>query len=219
MSLFGSRTIHCLPYLIYAVESMARRGLGFALTPFALEEVLFVNERNERASVYAPHDAGAHATRIAPHRAAVCTLYESVAQRLAQIKTRGLLTLHFITPTWIEVRKELLKSVTCEQLFRRLSWRVSRLFELYSDAPLTYDHQTLIARAATIETVSENLWMHRFERYSNRRQEKTPMHGFLGEVTYQGHALEELLPLIIAGEFLQFGKETAFGLGRYFATA
>ena len=96
---------------------------------------------------------------------------------------------------------------------------MARLFKLYGDAPLAYDHQDLIAKAAKIEIVNENLWTHRFARYSNRRQDKTPMQGFLGEIAYRGAALEELLPFIIAGEFLQLGKETAFGLGRYLSTA
>ena len=219
VTLIGSAAIARLPYLICAVELMARHGLGHALAPFALEEVLVVNERNERASIYSPRNAEPQTTRVTPPRAALTTLYDLVARRLAQITTSGALTLLFITPTWIEINKETLGSVTCEQLFKRLSWRAARLFELYGDTPLVFDHRELIAKAATVETASEDVWMHRFVRYSNRRQGETPMRGFLGAIAYRGKALKELLPLIVAGEFLQLGKETAFGLGRYLCAA
>ena len=158
-------------------------------------------------------------TRIAPHKTEVKTLYDLVAQRLMQLDIRDALTLLFITPTWIEIKKEALKSINCEQLIKRLSWRIAQLFDLYGDAPLVYDHKALIAQAATVETTSEHLWTHHFERYATRRHGKTPMQGFLGEITYRGAALKELLPLIVAGEFLQLGRETAFGLGRYWSLA
>lgn len=215
LTLFGSAAIARLPYIIYAVELMARHGLGASLAPFELEEVLAVDERGESLVIYAPQQTGPQATRVVPHKQRITTLRELVAQRLMQLDIRDSLTLFFITPAWIEISKEMLESVDCEQLCKRLSWRMAQLFELYGDAPLPYDHRDLIAKAATVRTESERLWTHRFERYSNRRRDKTPMQGFLGEITYRGAALEELLPFVVAGEFLQLGKETAFGLGRY----
>lgn len=216
MTLIGP-TITKLPYIVYAVELMAQHGFGFARVPFKLEEVLIVNERNENFTIYTPQNKEPQMTRITPHQTEVKTLYDLVAWRLTQLDMQDTLTLLFITPTWVEIKKESLKSINCEQLVKRLSWRIARLFELYGDAPLIYDHKALIAQAATVETTSEHLWTHHFERYSNRRHDKTPMQGFLGEITYRGAPLKELLPLIIAGEFLQLGKETAFGLGRYWS--
>lgn len=209
MTLFGP-SLTKLPYIVYAVELMARHGLGFARTPFELEEVLIVNEHNERTRIYTPQ-----MMRIASHKTEIKTLSDLVEYRLSQINLEDALTLLFITPTWIEIRKETLESINCEQFVKRLSWRMAQLFELYAGAPLVYNHHTLIAKAATIETTSENLWFHRFERFANRTQNKKPLCGFLGTLTFRGKALKELLPLIIAGEFLQLGRETAFGLGRY----
>lgn len=219
LTLFGSTAIARLPYIVYAVELMGQHGLGSARTPFELEEVLVLNERNECFSIYTPQKSEPQTTRIAPHKQEVTTLHDLIERRLLQFDIRDSLTLLFITPAWVEINGEVLKSITCEQLFKRLSWRISRLFELYGDAPLIYDYQNLIAKAATVRTTNEFIWMHRFTRYSNRHQDKTPMQGFLGELTYRGAALEELLPIIVAGEFLQLGKETAFGLGRYLCAA
>lgn len=214
MTLYGT-AIAKLPYIVYAVELMARHGLSVARTPFELEEVLIVNEQNESISIYTPADM----SRITPHKAEIKTLSELVEHRLSQINMEDTLTLLFITPTWIEIKKEILESINCETFIKRLSWRMAQLFELYGNAPLAYDHKTLIEQSATIETTNENLWFHRFERFANRTQSKKPLQGFLGAITFRGRALKELLPLIIAGEFLQLGKETAFGLGRYWTLA
>jgi CRISPR/Cas system endoribonuclease Cas6 (RAMP superfamily) len=53
------------------------------------------------------------------------------------------------------------------------------------------------------------------DRYSNRRGGKLELDGFMGDVTFAGPAIQELLPLLVAGEFLNVGSGTAFGLGRY----
>ena len=37
----------------------------------------------------------------------------------------------------------------------------------------------------------------------------------MGEIVYAGPSLRELLPLVVAGEFLHVGSGTAFGLGNY----
>lgn len=213
MTLFGT-AISKLPYIVYAVELMARHGLGFARVPFGLEEVLIVNERNESLCIYTPQ-----MTRITPHKTKLKTLCDLVEHRLAQMSFNDSLTLLFITPTWVEIRKYVLESVTFGQLVTRLSWRMAQVFELYGEAPLLYDYKTLIEQSATVETINENLWFHQFERFANRTQSKKPLRGFLGAITYRGETIKELLSLIIAGEFLQLGRETAFGLGRYWTLA
>ncbi len=218
ITLFGP-AVDKLPYVVYAVESMARHGFGHARAPFELEAVAVINERGESAPVYRPDSDKPQMTRIAPHDAEVRTLFDLVSSRLAQLGICDVLSLLFITPTWIEVKKEVLSNVDLEQLTKRLSWRLAMMCELYGDAPLEYDHKGLIAEAAAVKTTGSNVWTHRFERYSSRQHGKAPMQGFLGETTYRGKGLRELLPLILAGEFLGVGKETAFGLGRYWCVA
>jgi CRISPR/Cas system endoribonuclease Cas6 (RAMP superfamily) len=39
--------------------------------------------------------------------------------------------------------------------------------------------------------------------------------GFTGEIEYAGGAIEEFMPLVIAGEMLHVGAGTSFGLGKY----
>ena len=56
---------------------------------------------------------------------------------------------------------------------------------------------------------------HEWGRYSNRQRVKMKMGGFIGGIEYAGDAIEEFLPLIVAGEILHVGTATTFGLGRY----
>lgn len=39
--------------------------------------------------------------------------------------------------------------------------------------------------------------------------------GFVGEIEYEGEAIQEFLPLIAAGELMHVESNTTFGLGRY----
>ena len=73
----------------------------------------------------------------------------------------------------------------------------------------------IIARAAEIQTVESQLRWWDVPRYSNRQHTKLKMGGFVGSALYQGAALAEFLPLLIAGEILRLGKGTSFGLGKY----
>ncbi len=41
------------------------------------------------------------------------------------------------------------------------------------------------------------------------------MGGVLGEVTYEGDAIGEFLPLLVLGSWVNMGKGTSFGLGNY----
>jgi CRISPR/Cas system endoribonuclease Cas6 (RAMP superfamily) len=46
-----------------------------------------------------------------------------------------------------------------------------------------------------------------------------PLDGLVGTIAFEGDAVEELWPLLLAGEVLHVGKGTAFGCGRYELTA
>jgi CRISPR/Cas system endoribonuclease Cas6 (RAMP superfamily) len=77
------------------------------------------------------------------------------------------------------------------------------------------DYRGLIARAGTVVTKHSSLEWVDWERYSNRQRTKMTLGGFVGEVEYEGEAIEEFLPLIAAGEVVHVGTGSSFGLGNY----
>jgi hypothetical protein len=199
-----------LPYIIYAVSLMARHGFGAQRTPFTLMEVSAIAGPATRLKVYAPD-----MTHIAPHDARR-NLSEMVKDRLAQLELNDTLRLLFLTPTRIRFQKSRPERLRFEHLVKSLSLRLTMLAQIHSTRSLDYDYRALLAHARTATTHTERLWQQQLQRYSNRQEKKIEQDGFMGEAVFTGTAVSELLPLLIAGEFLHVGSSTAFGLGRYY---
>jgi len=198
-----------LPYIIYAISLMAQHGFGAQRTPFALLEVLAIDGSTMRLKVYTQET-----TSIAPHDARR-NLSEMVKDRLAQLRREDTLRLLFLTPTRIRFQKGVQERLRFEQLVKSLSLRLTMLAQTHSAIKLDYDYQALLAQARTATTRTERLWQQELKRYSNRQEKKIEQDGFMGEAVFTGKAISELLPLLVAGEFLHVGSGTAFGLGRY----
>lgn len=198
-----------LPYIIYAVSLMARHGFGAHRAPFTLLEVSAVNGSTTRQKVYAPETK-----RIAPHDARR-NLSELVKERLEQLEIKETLRLLFLTPTRLRFQHGVQERLRFEQLVKSLSLRLTMLAQTHSAISLDYDYQALLAQARTFTTQTEHLWQQELQRYSNRQEKHIEQDGFMGETAFTGRAISELLPLLIAGEFLHIGSSTAFGLGRY----
>jgi CRISPR/Cas system endoribonuclease Cas6 (RAMP superfamily) len=73
----------------------------------------------------------------------------------------------------------------------------------------------LIERAGSVEVGHSNLGWWDLERYTNRQEGKLSAGGMIGEVEYAGRVIDELMPLLCAGELLGVGTGTSLGLGRY----
>jgi hypothetical protein len=124
-------------------------------------------------------------------------------------------TLRFLTPTRMRLKGRVIENPSFAQLISSLSLRLSMLAETFADAPLSYDYKSMIERAHEVTTRDSTLRLMALDRFSNRRGGKLELDGFMGDVTFAGPAIQQLLPLLVAGEFLHVGSGTAFGLGRY----
>jgi len=223
LTLIG-RAIEYLPYIVFAVTEMARRGLGFERTRFELTEVHLIDKHEARWLIYS---GDSH--RIAVPADSATSLAELIRARLSQRTGAGALTpnprpltpnprslrLRFVTPTRIRVDGDLQAGMSFELLVRNLLRRVSLLCAVHGNAPLELDYRDLIERAGTVETLRSRLEWCDWDRYSNRQQTKMTLGGFIGEVEYEGEAIGEFLPLMIAGELLNIGTGTSFGLGKF----
>jgi hypothetical protein len=209
LTIFGTER-RKLPYVIYAVSLMARHGLGAWRAPFDLAEVAVLDEVDEKSSIYTPQ-----VEKVAPHESHITTLDTLVAARLREIKSADRVTLRLLTPLRVREQGAVQEILSCLRLINNLSRRLALLNGAYGLAPHAFDYKALLAQAAAVSTERADLWRHEFERLSNRQHRKISQDGLLGEITFHGDALKELLPLLVAGEFLQVGSGTPFGLGRY----
>jgi hypothetical protein len=225
--LLMGRALEYLPYVVYAVSEMARGGLGADRAQFELTEAAMIDERGMRAPVYC-----GKSQRIAVPDSANKSLRDLIDLRLGQsagavvagaaselgaekVSHAESVRLRFVTPTRIRVDGDLQVGMSFELLARNLLRRVSMLVAVHGRARLALDYRGLITRACEVETRASRLRWWDWERYSNRQQTKMTLGGFVGEVTYCGKALQEFLPLIVAGELLHVGAGTSFGLGKY----
>jgi hypothetical protein len=212
--LLVGRAIEYMPYVVYAVSEMAKRGLGANRVPFDLSQVAIVDEHGLAQTIYSGGQ------RITIPSQATMSLTELIQARLDQLRAMGNffldeLRLNFRTPARIRVDGDLQQALSFELLVRNLLRRISLLAIVHGSRRLDVNYRALISRASGVRTRTSGLHWRDWERYSNRQRIKMNMGGFVGGIEYVGEAIQEFLPLLAAGELLHVGTGTTFGLGRY----
>jgi hypothetical protein len=162
--LLMGRAVEYLPYVVYAVSEMARRGLGVERAPFELAEVAVIDESGDRKPIYS-----GESQRISVPKSATMRLSDLVHQRLYQLAATSefiadKLRLKFLTPARIRVEGDLQAGMSFELLVRNLLRRVSMLAAVHGRSRLELDYRGLIARAAEIETHAAALQWFDWER-------------------------------------------------------
>lgn len=209
------RAVEYMPYVVYAVSEMAKRGLGANRVPFDLSKVSLIDEDGFDKTIYS-----GEAQRISVPDKATKSLSDLIHSRLEQLKATNILyldelRLNFQTPARIRVDGDLQLKLSFDLLVRNLLRRVSLLAAVHGSAPLKVEYRALIDSASSVQTRLSGLRWWDWERYSNRQRTKMKLGGVLGGIEYVGEAIAEFIPLIIAGEVLHVGTGTSFGLGRY----
>lgn len=213
--LLVGRAVEYMPYVVYAVSEMARRGLGVNRVPFDLGQVAVVDEHGLAQTIYS-----GGGQRITMPTQATKSLSELIQARLDQLRTNNIvyldeLRLNFRTPARIRVDGDLQQALSFDLLVRNLLRRISLLAAVHGSSQLDVDYRALIDQASNVQTKASGLRWQDWERYSNRQRTRMNMGGFVGGIDYAGEAIQEFIPLIIAGEILHVGTGTTFGLGRY----
>ncbi|HKV37959.1 MAG TPA: CRISPR system precrRNA processing endoribonuclease RAMP protein Cas6, partial [Blastocatellia bacterium] len=221
------RAIDYLPYVVYAVTEMARRGLGADRNPFELDDVSVLGCYGVERSIYS-----GTTQKISVPGGDRASLGDLIKARMEQYSERETwssfqqngadtisdspgLTLNFLTPTRIKINGEPRSAPSFDLLVRSLLRRVAMLFSMHGSRAFEVDHRTLIERAREVGIRRSKLRWWDFERYSNRQGRKVKLGGFVGDVEYEirDELLAEFLPLLAGGEILHIGSNTTFGLG------
>lgn len=209
LTLIG-RAIDYLPYIIYSLNQMAKKGLGLVnRTSFELDQVLSLDGSLSEIIYESKTEKLSSPT--------ASKLSNLVENRLTSLPTNisEQITLQFITPARIRTQNQLQAELSFPLLIRNLLRRMSLLCEFHAQELWQQNFAGLLKLASEVQTKTTTLRWWDFERYSNRQKTHMKLGGFIGTVTYTGKAIREFLPLIIAGEFLHVGGSTSFGLGKY----
>jgi hypothetical protein len=199
--LFGTANAS-LPYFVYAFDQMGIIGIGRATegrrATFVLDHI-----RQNDLIIY---DSENGKLRPEPEKELSITTNGSGSNITLKV--------NLLTPLRLKFENRLADSLPFHVFVRALLRRASSLIEYYGNKTLEVDYAAMVQRAKEIKTIEPDIrWMD-WRRYSFRQQEEMMMGGMIGSITYQG-AITEFLPLIEFCEYVNIGKQTVFGLGKF----
>ncbi|MCS7200508.1 MAG: CRISPR system precrRNA processing endoribonuclease RAMP protein Cas6 [Caldimicrobium sp.] len=99
-------------------------------------------------------------------------------------------------------------------LIRNLLRRISSLSYFHCQKELKLDFRKIIEESEKVEIVESKLKTVVFKRKSYRTGQTHPLCGLVGSCTFKGN-LKPFYSLLLLGSFLQVGKHTSFGFGKY----
>jgi hypothetical protein len=202
MTLIG-KAIEQHPFIIFAVQKMAERGLGSRRHKFHLQEVFYRTSAGGWQQLYDGNSqkltAAAEPSLTRPHN------HPQPPEKL---------TLRFVSPTRLKFERELSLEFDFRQLLFRLLRRPLELAHFYApQEKINWEFNILLVLGNTIEITEKNLQWKDLNRYSARQKAEMYFGGFVGDITLQG-ILAPFMDILRAGEILHVGKATTFGLGK-----
>lgn len=199
------RAADFLPYFVHAFQTMGETGIGRGRGTFALTAVHALDGRGRRVetifqggelhlpqTVLGLEDAVTAADRAGPEA----------------------LTLHLVTPLRLIQGGARCREPHFGLLARNLLRRLENLVRFHCGHEGELPYGDLLERADSVRIARDETRWHDWERYSRRQDRRMKLGGLLGSVTYEGD-LTPFLPLLALGEWVNVGKGTTFGLGRY----
>lgn len=200
------RGIDYLPYFIFSIIEMGKRGIGSDYGKFAVSTVQSVRPFGTVDHVYLSESG-----RIDYSGPPI--IIEDIIPALDNHDS-GRIELEFITPARLISRGKLVDSPGFSVLIRCLLRRIAALMSFHHDCALEIDYKGLVEKSEKIRLAMSSLRWLDWERYSNRQQTRMKLGGIVGRVEYEGDILP-FLPFIGLGEHIHVGKNTGFGLGKY----
>jgi hypothetical protein len=201
------RAIAYLPYFLLAFEELGRVGIGHPPGRYVLQRISAVHPwRDEQELAYDGVEV-----RVGSHD--LTASYADVAACACALPADQL-TLHFLTPTRIKYRDRYVAQPDFHVLVRALLRRLSTLAACHCNTAWPGDARALIAAAERVDTTHAAVSWVDWDRFSGRQQQRVPLGGFVGEMTYAGD-LAAFRPLLAMGALVHIGKATVFGHGRY----
>jgi len=203
VTLFGS-AIAQIPYLIHALESAGKRGVGRDGRRFCMASV---HQETGVGTDYwdLVYDAG---NGVYLHRPAMPMSLPPAPDRVRlrmytplRIKSHG----HFVVP----------QRFALIDLLRNFYNRFRRLASLYGGEPETFDWAESAELVGGLRLDASDLRWHDWTRYSGRQRTLMQFGGLLGDLTISGPSLAEIWPVLWVGQWAHVGKGTSFGLGAY----
>lgn len=210
LSLFGNG-LSGLPFVVYAIDEMARRGLGENRGVFSLRELYFIDRQGERISL----DYNWVTRQYNPLKIDVLSVGDLVRDRLQKMPDSERLILRFQTRARIRIEKQLQRQLDFTTLIRFLWNRITLMLNVHGSGITGVDRHLILKRADQVRTTAADTFEHKVSRISNRQMRLIPYDGVLGEFQFEGPEVRDFRAMLAAGELLHLGSGASFGLGKY----
>jgi len=196
-----------LPYFIYAFDQMGQMGIGKKIdgrrASFSLQQVTM-----EKAVIYSKADGRINMPLALPELSIELLQQPSILDNL-QIEIK------LETPLRLKYQNTLHAELPFHVLTRSMLRRASSLLALYGGGEPPLDYRGMVKRAEQVRIMNSDIKWFDWRRYSNRQEQAMLIGGMIGSVIYEGQ-LAEYIPLLRFCEQVHTGKQTAFGLGKFF---
>lgn len=211
LSLFGN-AVNSLPYFLVAFNSLPPMGIPPHRGRMQMHEIWAVNDlTGTKQRIYT------HADRTVQNLDNTMR-FKELADRMPHA-SRNRVTIQLITPMHLQYLSQEVRRLEFPILISRLLQRVETLALLYHD-PAFYTEawretaKRLNNQAKTVQIAHDQTQWHQWKRFSTRQHKQIPMHGLIGDISYEGE-LEPFLPLLALGQYTHVGKNGVFGMGKY----
>ena len=199
LTLIG-RAIDAIPYFIYAIDRIGRRGLGRERGRYMLQQVaLCRNGKNP-----AIYDGSAQTLKALPPKGPHAKKPSSPVESI---------TLELQTPMRIKKKGKLVTRLDFATLFSALAHRLTLLSAFYGKNGKP-DFTALLDQAKQIETVKDETFWYDWPRYSTRQKAMMKLGGLRGKISFAGD-LTPFFPWLQLAERVHVGQGVTFGLGGY----
>lgn len=210
ISLFGS-AVNGLPYIVYAIDEMARKGLGVNQGIFSLRDLYFINRGGEQVSL----DYNWTTRQYNPNKTDLIYVGDLVRDRLMSLPDSDHLRIRFLTRARIRIEDRLQRQLDFTMLIKFLLNRITMMLDVHGSGITAIDKRTILKCADNIRTTAADTFQHKVLRISNRQMKSIPYDGVLGEFLFEGSDLRDFRTLLAVGELLHVGSGASFGLGKY----
>ncbi len=204
---FFSNVKPYLPFIISACQKVGQTGIGTDGGKFVISEIWNVNPLVGKAErIYSEY-------LNVVNNLNECMQFNQIENLVSEMASDRI-RLKILTPMSLKSNGKYVSKVKFDLLMKNLFRRLSSLIFFYGEGALDLDFQELLSIASKVELVKDRTHLERWDRYSNRQQQKVKMAGIIGEVEYHGE-LEPFLPYLVLGQYCYIGKNTVFGQGNY----
>ncbi len=193
-----------LPYFVYTFIRMGQNGITTSRSRYKLLSVYSLDFENEKIKVY-DHEREIVKTGFAP--------IELSPDFVEPVSNPEAIRLSFITPWRVQNEGNIVHDpakVNISLLFKSLLIRLTTLGAAFGDKKLKFRE----INTDEILINENNLKFYELQRYSNRQSRKIYISGFTGSLLLTGN-VSQIYPWLRIGEFVNIGKNTVFGLGKY----